>query len=182
MLREDESCPSLPFDELRSRLIRALSPWRRFLLCYGFKEQLFESWSIPYPVMPEGGKLIFTGILKRSSPISRSLPGWDHPGTRAALPVLDVRAPGLYHKERHLLGRSSRLPPFSSSRRPFGYFVVFRRDSNSYWASARITSAPCPPCANTELRHQAAVHLRTAVRVPVVLTCLAGSASSRLIT
>ena len=65
MLREEDKIPfTAHLEELRSRLIKSfIAVGAGFLLCYGFKEKLFEI--LVYPliqVMPEGGKLIFTGI------------------------------------------------------------------------------------------------------------------------
>lgn len=131
MLREDEKLPfTAHLEELRSRLIKSfIAVGAGFLLCYGFKEQLFEI--LVYPlikVMPEGGKLIFTGIPEafftylKVSFLS---------GIILASPVLLYQfwmfvAPGLYQKERHLLGPIIAITSlFFIGGALFGYFVVF---------------------------------------------------------
>ena len=131
MLREDEKLPfTAHLEELRSRLIKSfIAVGAGFLLCYGFKESLFEI--LVYPlirVMPEGGKLIFTGIPEafftylKVSFLS---------GIILASPVLLYQfwmfvAPGLYQKERHLLGPVIAITSFFFiGGALFGYFVVF---------------------------------------------------------
>jgi sec-independent protein translocase protein TatC len=131
MLREDEKLPfTAHLEELRSRLIKSfIAVGAGFLLCYGFKEQLFEI--LVYPlirVMPEGGKLIFTGIPEafftylKVSFLS---------GIILSSPVLLYQfwmfvAPGLYQKEKHLLGPVIGITSFFFiGGALFGYFVVF---------------------------------------------------------
>jgi len=131
MLREDEKLPfTAHLDELRSRLIKSfIAVGVGFLLCYGFKEQLFEI--LVYPlirVMPEGGKLIFTGIPEA---FFTYLKVAFLSGIILASPVLLYQfwmfvAPGLYHKERHLLGPVIAITSFFFiGGALFGYFVVF---------------------------------------------------------
>ena len=65
MIGEEDKLPfTAHLDELRSRLIKSfIAVGAGFVLCYGFKEQLFDVLLYPLiQVMPEGGKLIFTGI------------------------------------------------------------------------------------------------------------------------
>jgi sec-independent protein translocase protein TatC len=131
MLREDDKLPfTAHLEELRSRLIKSfIAVGICFLVCYGLKEKLFEI--LVYPliqVMPDGGKLIFTGIpeafftyLKVSFLAAIIL----------ASPVLLYQfwmfvAPGLYRKERHVLGPIIAVSSFFFiGGALFGYFIVF---------------------------------------------------------
>jgi sec-independent protein translocase protein TatC len=131
MLREDEKLPfTSHLEELRSRLIKSfIAIAAGFGLCYAFKETLFEV--LLYPlirVMPEGGKLIFTGIPEafftylKVSFLS---------GIILASPVLLYQfwmfvAPGLYQKERRVLAPIIAVTSFFFiGGALFGYFVVF---------------------------------------------------------
>jgi sec-independent protein translocase protein TatC len=131
MLREDEKLPfTAHLEELRSRLIKSIAAVAAgFALCYGFKETLFEILLRPLmQVMPEGGKLIFTGVPEafftylKVSFLS---------GIILASPVLLYQfwmfvAPGLYKKERHVLGPVIAVTSFFFiGGALFGYFVVF---------------------------------------------------------
>jgi sec-independent protein translocase protein TatC len=131
MLREEDKIPfTAHLEELRSRLIKSfIAVGAGFLLCYGFKEKLFEI--LVYPliqVMPEGGKLIFTGIPEafftylKVSFLS---------GIILASPMLLYQfwmfvAPGLYQKERKVLAPIIGISSFFFiGGALFGYFVVF---------------------------------------------------------
>lgn len=131
MLREDEKLPfTSHLEELRSRLIKSfIAVGAGFGLCYGFKETLFEI--LLYPlirVMPEGGKLIFTGIPEA---FFTYLKISFLAGILLASPVLLYQfwmfvAPGLYHKERRVLGPIIAVTSFFFiGGALFGYFVVF---------------------------------------------------------
>ena len=131
MLREDEKLPfTSHLEELRSRLIKSfIAVGAGFGLCYGFKETLFEI--LLYPlirVMPEGGKLIFTGIPEA---FFTYLKISFLAGIILASPVLLYQfwmfvAPGLYHKERRVLGPIIAVTSFFFiGGALFGYFVVF---------------------------------------------------------
>ena len=131
MLREDEKLPfTAHLEELRSRLIKSfIAVGAGFGLCYGFKETLFEI--LLYPlirVMPEGGKLIFTGIPEA---FFTYLKISFLAGIILASPVLLYQfwmfvAPGLYHKERRVLGPIIAVTSFFFiGGALFGYFVVF---------------------------------------------------------
>lgn len=131
MLREDEKLPfTSHLEELRSRLIKSfIAVGAGFGLCYGFKETLFEI--LLYPllrVMPDGGKLIFTGIPEA---FFTYLKISFLAGIILASPVLLYQfwmfvAPGLYHKERRVLGPIIAVTSFFFiGGALFGYFVVF---------------------------------------------------------
>jgi sec-independent protein translocase protein TatC len=131
MLSEDEKLPfTSHLEELRSRLIKAaVAVAGGFALCYAFKEHLFEI--LLYPllrVMPEGGKLIFTGIPEA---FFTYLKVSFLAGILLASPVLLYQfwmfvAPGLYKKERRLLGPVIAVTSlFFIGGALFGYFVVF---------------------------------------------------------
>ncbi len=131
MLTEDDKIPfTAHLAELRSRLIKCfLALGAGFLLCYAFKETLFDI--LVYPlmrVMPEGGKLIFTAIPEAFFTYFKvALLA----GAIVASPVLFYQfwmfvAPGLYRHERRLLGPLIVITTvFFLGGALFGYFVVF---------------------------------------------------------
>jgi sec-independent protein translocase protein TatC len=131
MMHEDEKLPfTAHLEELRSRLIKSfIAVGAGFALCYAFKETLFEI--LLYPlirVMPEGGKLIFTGIPEA---FFTYLKVSFLAGIILASPVLLYQfwmfvAPGLYQKERRVLGPIIAVTSFFFiGGALFGYFVVF---------------------------------------------------------
>jgi sec-independent protein translocase protein TatC len=131
MMREDEKLPfTAHLEELRSRLIKSfIAVGAGFGICYAFKETLFEI--LLYPllrVMPDGGKLIFTGIPEA---FFTYLKVSFLAGVILASPVLLYQfwlfvAPGLYHKERRVLGPIIAVTSFFFiGGALFGYFVVF---------------------------------------------------------
>jgi sec-independent protein translocase protein TatC len=131
MMHEDEKLPfTAHLEELRSRLIKSfIAVGAGFGLCYAFKETLFEV--LLYPlirVMPEGGKLIFTGIPEA---FFTYLKVSFLAGIILASPVLLYQfwmfvAPGLYQKEKRLLGPIIAVTSFFfMGGALFGYFVVF---------------------------------------------------------
>jgi sec-independent protein translocase protein TatC len=131
MMHEDEKLPfTAHLEELRSRLIKSfIAVGAGFGLCYAFKETLFEI--LLYPlirVMPEGGKLIFTGIPEA---FFTYLKVSFLAGIILASPVLLYQfwmfvAPGLYQKERRVLGPIIAVTSFFFiGGALFGYFVVF---------------------------------------------------------
>jgi len=131
MMHEDEKLPfTAHLEELRSRLVKSfIAVGAGFGLCYAFKETLFEI--LLYPlirVMPEGGILIFTGIPEA---FFTYLKVSFLAGIILASPVLLYQfwmfvAPGLYHKERRVLGPIVAVTSFFFiGGALFGYFVVF---------------------------------------------------------
>jgi sec-independent protein translocase protein TatC len=131
MMREDEKLPfTAHLEELRSRLIKSfIAVGAGFGICYAFKETLFEI--LLYPllrVMPDGGKLIFTGIPEA---FFTYLKVSFLAGIILASPVLLYQfwlfvAPGLYHRERRVLGPIIAVTSFFFiGGALFGYFVVF---------------------------------------------------------
>ncbi len=131
MMREDEKLPfTSHLEELRSRLIKsAVAVGVGFGICYGFKEILFEILIFPLiRVMPEGGSLIFTGLPEA---FFTYLKVSFLAGILLVSPVLLYQfwmfvAPGLYKKERHLLGPVIAITSFFFiGGALFGYFVVF---------------------------------------------------------
>lgn len=131
MLREDDKLPfTAHLEELRARLIKSfLAVGVGFLVCYAFKERLFEI--LLYPLlqaMPEGGKLIFTGVPEAFFTYLKTA---FLAGALLASPVLLYQfwmfvAPGLYANERRLLGPVILLTSFFFvGGALFGYFVVF---------------------------------------------------------
>lgn len=117
-------------EELRKRLIVCfIAVGIGFLLCYGFKEELFQLLTRPLvAAMKEGEVLIYTGLAEAFfTYLKAAFIG----GLILAAPVITYEfwmfvAPGLYDREKRLL-----LPVvcFSSiffvGGALFGYFVVF---------------------------------------------------------
>jgi sec-independent protein translocase protein TatC len=131
MMREEDKLPfTAHLEELRSRLIKSfIAVAVGFALCYGFKEQLFEVLLHPLlKVMPEGGKLIFTGLPEAFFTYLKTS---FLAGVLLSSPVLLYQfwmfvAPGLYQKERRLLGPVIAVTSlFFIGGALFGYFVVF---------------------------------------------------------
>jgi sec-independent protein translocase protein TatC len=131
MLSEEDKLPfTAHLEELRSRLIKsAAAVGAGFAACYGFKEQLFEILIRPLVlVMPDGGRLIFTGLPEAFfTYLKISLIA----GVILTSPVLFYQfwmfvAPGLYQKERRLLAPVVLVTSlFFLGGALFGYFVVF---------------------------------------------------------
>jgi sec-independent protein translocase protein TatC len=131
MMREEDKLPfTAHLEELRSRLIKSfIAVGAGFALCYGFKEQLFEILLHPLlKVMPDGGKLIFTGLPEAFFTYLKTS---FLAGILLASPVLLYQfwmfvAPGLYKKERRVLGPIIAVTSlFFIGGALFGYFVVF---------------------------------------------------------
>jgi sec-independent protein translocase protein TatC len=131
MMREDDKLPfTSHLEELRSRLIKsAIAVGVGFAVSYGFKETLFEL--LIYPlirVMPEDGSLIFTGLPEA---FFTYLKVSFLAGILLASPVLLYQfwmfvAPGLYKKERRLIGPVIAITSFFFiGGALFGYFVIF---------------------------------------------------------
>ena len=128
---EDEKIPfTAHLEELRKRLIICfISMGVGFLICFGFKEQLFHILVLPLiKVMKEGDTLVFTGLPEA---FFTYLKVAFLAGIILASPVILYEfwmfvAPGLYKKERRLLAPIVLLSSFFFiGGALFGYFVVF---------------------------------------------------------
>ncbi len=150
MLEEDEKIPfTSHLEELRSRLIKCfIAVGVGFVLSYGFKEILFEILVRPLvEVMAEGDHLIFTGLPEAFfTYLKVALLS----GLMLASPVILYQfwmfvAPGLYKKERRLLGPIVLLSSFFFiAGALFGYFIVFPWGFKFFLGFATESIRPLP--------------------------------------
>jgi sec-independent protein translocase protein TatC len=150
MLEEDEKIPfTSHLEELRNRLIKCLiAVGVGFVLSYGFKEILFKILVLPLvKVMAEGDHLIFTGLPEAFfTYLKVALLA----GLMLASPVILYQfwmfvAPGLYKKERRLLGPIVLLSSFFFiAGALFGYFIVFPWGFKFFLGFATESIRPLP--------------------------------------
>lgn len=150
MLEEDEKIPfTSHLEELRGRLIKCfIAVGVGFVLSYGFKEILFEILVRPLvKVMAEGDHLIFTGLPEAFfTYLKVALLS----GLMLASPVILYQfwmfvAPGLYKKERRLLGPIVLLSSFFFiAGALFGYFIVFPWGFKFFLGFATESIRPLP--------------------------------------
>ena len=130
-MHEDEKLPfTSHLEELRTRLIRcSIAVGVGFVVAFGFKERLFGILVNPLiKVMKPGETLIYTGLPEAFfTYLKVALLA----GLMLASPVILYQfwmfvAPGLYKKERRLLGPIVLLSSFFFiAGALFGYFIVF---------------------------------------------------------
>jgi sec-independent protein translocase protein TatC len=128
---EEEKIPFTDhLEELRERIIKSfIAVAIGFVVCYGFKEKLFELITRPLiSVMAEGDQLIFTGLPEAFfTYLKVAFLG----GLLLAGPVVIYQfwmfvAPGLYKKERRVMIPIVVLSTlFFIGGALFGYFIVF---------------------------------------------------------
>lgn len=149
-MREDEKLPfTAHLEELRKRLIVCfIAVGAGFLLSFGFKERLFNILVQPLiKVMQEGETLIYTGLPEA---FFTYLKVAFLTGILAASPVILYEfwmfvAPGLYQKERRLLGPVVVLSSlFFIGGALFGYFLVFPWGFKFFLGFATDTIRPLP--------------------------------------
>lgn len=150
MLEENEKIPfTSHLEELRNRLIKCLiAVGIGFVASYGFKEVLFEILVRPLvKVMAEGDHLIFTGLPEAFfTYLKVALLA----GLMLASPVILYQfwmfvAPGLYKKERGLLGPIVLLSSFFFiAGALFGYFIVFPWGFKFFLGFATESIRPLP--------------------------------------
>jgi sec-independent protein translocase protein TatC len=150
MLEEDEKIPfTSHLEELRNRLIKCfIAVGIGFALSYGFKEILFKILVRPLVnVMAEGDHLIFTGLPEAFFTYMKvALLA----GLMLASPVILYQfwmfvAPGLYKKERRLLGPIVLLSSFFFiAGALFGYFIVFPFGFKFFLGFATESIRPLP--------------------------------------
>lgn len=128
---EEEKIPfTSHLEELRERIIKSfIAIAIGFVICYGFKEKLFEIMTHPLiSVMAPGDKLIFTGLPEA---FFTYLKVAFLAGLMLAGPVIIYQfwmfvAPGLYKKERRVMIPIVLLSTvFFIGGALFGYFIVF---------------------------------------------------------
>jgi sec-independent protein translocase protein TatC len=150
MMREDEKLPfTAHLEELRKRLIVCfIAVGAGFLLSFGFKERLFNILVQPLiKVMQEGETLIYTGLPEA---FFTYLKVAFLTGILAASPVILYEfwmfvAPGLYQKERRLLGPVVVLSSlFFIGGALFGYLLVFPWGFKFFLGFATDTIRPLP--------------------------------------
>ena len=136
-------------EELRKRLIACfLAVGIGFILSYGFKEKLFQILTKPLmSVMETGEKIIFTGLPEAFfTYLKVALLS----GIILAAPVIFYQfwmfvAPGLYNKEKRLIGPIVFLSTlFFIGGAMFGYFVVFPWGFKFFLGFASETIRPLP--------------------------------------
>jgi sec-independent protein translocase protein TatC len=150
MLEEDDKIPfTSHLEELRDRLVKCLiAIGIGFAVAYGFKEILFKILVRPLVrVMAEGDHLIFTGLPEAFfTYLKVALLA----GLMLASPVILYQfwmfvAPGLYKKERLLLGPIVLLSSiFFLAGALFGYFIVFPWGFKFFLGFATETIRPLP--------------------------------------
>jgi len=150
MLEEDEKIPfTSHLEELRNRLIKCfIAVGVGFAISYGFKEILFKILVRPLvQVMAEGDHLIFTGLPEA---FFTYLKVAFLAGLMLASPVILYQfwifvAPGLYKKERRLLGPIVFLSSFFFiAGALFGYFIVFPWGFKFFLGFATESIRPLP--------------------------------------
>jgi len=117
-------------EELRERIIKSfIAVAIGFVVCYGFKEKLFEIITLPLmSVMEKGDQLIFTGLPEAFFTYLK-VAFWA--GMILAGPVIIYQfwmfvAPGLYKNERRIMVPIVVLSTFFFiGGALFGYFIVF---------------------------------------------------------
>ena len=150
MIAEEEKIPfTAHLEELRSRLIKIfIAVGIGFAASYGFKEKLFEILVQPLvKVMEEGDHLIFTGLPEAFfTYLKVSLLA----GIMLASPIILYQfwmfvAPGLYQKERRLMGPIVLLSSFFFiAGALFGYFIVFPWGFKFFLGFATESIRPLP--------------------------------------
>jgi sec-independent protein translocase protein TatC len=150
MLEEDEKIPfTSHLEELRSRLVKCfIAVGVGFFVSYGFKEFLFKILVRPLiRVMPAGDYLIFTGLPEAFfTYLKVALLS----GLMLSSPVILYQfwmfvAPGLYKKERRLLGPIVLLSSFFFiAGALFGYFIVFPWGFKFFLGFATESIRPLP--------------------------------------
>jgi sec-independent protein translocase protein TatC len=149
-MREDEKLPfTSHLEELRKRLITCfIAVGVGFLLSFGFKERLFTILVQPLiKVMKEGETLIYTGLPEA---FFTYLKVAFLSGIILASPIILYHfwmfvAPGLYKKERRMLGPIVFLSSFFFiGGALFGYFIVFPWGFKFFLGFATDTIRPLP--------------------------------------
>jgi sec-independent protein translocase protein TatC len=149
-MHEDEKLPfTAHLEELRKRLIICfIAIGVGFVISFGFKERLFKILVHPLvKVMKEGETLIYTGLPEA---FFTYLKVAFLTGILVASPIILYQfwmfvAPGLYKKERRLMGPIVLLSSiFFLGGALFGYFVVFPWGFKFFLGFATDTIRPLP--------------------------------------
>jgi sec-independent protein translocase protein TatC len=150
MTTEEDKMPFMAhLDELRTRLIRAFyAVGAGFVICYFFKEQLFQVLAQPLiSAMGAGDKLVFTGLPEAFfTYLKVALLA----GIGLAAPVIFYQfwmfvAPGLYQTEKKLMIPIVILSTFFFvGGALFGYFIVFPWGFKFFLGFASDTIQPLP--------------------------------------
>jgi sec-independent protein translocase protein TatC len=149
-MKEDEKLPfTAHLEELRSRLIKCfIAVGVGFVLCYGFKEQLFKILTAPLmAVMKSGETLIYTNLPEAFFTFLKAA---FLSGLMVASPIIIYQfwmfvAPGLYQKERRMLLPIIFLSSlFFIGGALFGYYIVFPWGFKFFLGFASETIKPLP--------------------------------------
>ncbi|MBT8342230.1 MAG: twin-arginine translocase subunit TatC [Desulfatitalea sp.] len=166
-------------EELRSRLIKAgIAVGVGFLICYFFKQQLFEILTAPLvQVMKPGDHLIYTNLPEAFFTFLKAA---FIAGLMLASPVVLYQfwmfvAPGLYDKERRLVMPILFLSTlFFAGGALFGYFVVFPIGFEFFLSFASDTIRPMPSMKEyLGFASKLLLAFGIAFELPLVITCLA---------
>jgi sec-independent protein translocase protein TatC len=149
-MKADEKLPfTSHLEELRSRLIKcSVAVGIGFVLCYGFKEQLFGILTAPLiSVMKTGETLIYTNLPEAFFTFLKAA---FLSGILLTSPILIYQfwmfvAPGLYQKERRMLLPIVFLSSlFFIGGALFGYYIVFPWGFKFFLGFASDTIKPLP--------------------------------------
>jgi sec-independent protein translocase protein TatC len=180
MIGEEDKLPfTAHLEELRNRLIKCfVAVGIGFAACYGFKERLFQILTAPLmAVMKTGEKLVFTGLPEA---FFTYLKVAFLAGILLASPVLIYQfwmfvAPGLYRKERLILGPIIALSTlFFLGGSLFGYFVVFPWGFKFFLGFATETIRPLPSMKEyLSFASKLLIAFGLAFELPIVITFMA---------
>ena len=149
-MKADEKLPfTSHLEELRSRLIKCfVAVGVGFVLCYGFKEQLFAILTAPLiSAMKTGETLIYTNLPEAFFTFLKAA---FLSGILLTSPILIYQfwmfvAPGLYQKERRMLLPIVFLSSlFFIGGALFGYYIVFPWGFKFFLGFASETIKPLP--------------------------------------
>jgi sec-independent protein translocase protein TatC len=179
-MNEDEKIPfTAHLEELRDRLIVCfIAIAVGFVICYGFKERLFDILAYPLiSVLEPGDKLVFTGLPEA---FFTYLKVAFFAGTLLAAPVLFYEfwifiAPGLYANEKRALIPIVLLSSFFFiGGALFGYFVVFPIGFKFLIGFTTETIKPLPAmCEYLSFSSKLLLAFGLVFELPLVITLLA---------
>ena len=180
MTAEEDKMPFMAhLDELRTRLIRAFyAVGVGFVICYFFKEQLFQVLAHPLiTAMGEGERMVFTGLPEAFfTYLKVALLA----GIGLAAPVIFYQfwmfvAPGLYQTEKKLMIPIVILSTFFFvGGALFGYFIVFPWGFKFFLGFASDTIQPLPSMKEyLSFAAKLLLAFGIAFELPLVLTFMA---------
>lgn len=180
MIDEDEKMPLMAhLQELRTRLLRVIyAVGVGFVICYFFKERLFDILAQPLTeVMGEGDKLVFTGV---SEAFFTYIKVAGLAGIGLASPFIFYQfwmfvAPGLYRNEKKTMIPVVILSTFFFvGGALFGYFLVFPWGFKFFLGFASETIQPLPSMKEyLSFATKLLLAFGVAFELPLILTFMA---------